>query len=248
MTGSAMKPHLTTSARPATKSARGSVSRASRSHSTPAGGWKAPTRFLPSAVLMPVLPPTAASTIASSVVGTCTTSHPAQPGRGDEPGEVGGRPPPTLDHGVGAGEAGLPEDAPEERGDLSGLGLLGVGHLGGVRLEALGQQRLAHAPRRSPRARGGWTTSDPLRPRRRPGRAARRADRCRRRRRRVAARRVIAWSPSRSMAPVAAPAARRSRPTTSAGLRPSVSTRRVATSLVQRVGARSSAGPATRGG
>ncbi len=69
MTGSAMNPHFTTSARPAMKSLRGNVSSVSRSHSTPTGGWNAPTRFLPSAVLIPVLPPTAASTIASSVVG-----------------------------------------------------------------------------------------------------------------------------------------------------------------------------------
>ena len=71
-----MKPHLTTSARPATKSLAGSVCSVSRSHSTPAGGWNAPTRFLPSAVLMPVLPPTAASTMPSSVVGICTTRTP----------------------------------------------------------------------------------------------------------------------------------------------------------------------------
>ena len=35
-----------------TSSGRGSVSKVVRSHSTPAGSWKAPTRFLPAAVLM----------------------------------------------------------------------------------------------------------------------------------------------------------------------------------------------------
>ena len=74
--GSRTSPHLTDSARPATRSLRGSVSSAVRSHSTPAGSWKAPTRFLPASVLMPVLPPTAASTMPSTVVGTCTTRTP----------------------------------------------------------------------------------------------------------------------------------------------------------------------------
>src|SRR6478609_10909004 len=71
-----MKPHFTTSPRPATSSARGSPRSVERSQSTPAGSWKEPTRFLPVRVLMPVLPPTAASTIPSRVVGTCTTRTP----------------------------------------------------------------------------------------------------------------------------------------------------------------------------
>ena len=86
----------------------------SRSQSTPAGSWKAPTRFLPAAVLIPVLPPTAASTIASSVVGTCTTRHAAQPGGGDEAAEVRGRSAAEGDHRVGAGEPGL-RPAPPSR-------------------------------------------------------------------------------------------------------------------------------------
>ena len=71
-----MNPVLRISAEPATSSARGSVRSVSRSTSTADGSWNAPTRFLPAAVLIPVLPPTAASTIASSVVGTCTTGTP----------------------------------------------------------------------------------------------------------------------------------------------------------------------------
>ena len=43
---------------------------------TPAGGWNEPTRFLPSLVFSPVFPPMAASTIASTVVGMCTTLTP----------------------------------------------------------------------------------------------------------------------------------------------------------------------------
>ena len=132
MTGSAMKPHLTTSARPATRSASGRVASTSTSQSTPAGGWKAPTRFLPSAVLMPVLPPTAASTMPSSVVGTWTTRTPAQPRRRDEAGEVGDRAAADPDDGIGAGEAGAAELRPERRRDLGRLGRLGIGHLGDV--------------------------------------------------------------------------------------------------------------------
>jgi hypothetical protein len=71
-----MNPVFTISALPATSSGAGSVSSTARSTSTADGSWNAPTRFLPAAVLMPVFPPTAASTIASSVVGTCTTRTP----------------------------------------------------------------------------------------------------------------------------------------------------------------------------
>ena len=109
--GSAMNPHLTTSASPATKSCCGSDSSAARSQSTPAGGWKAPTRFLPSAVLIPVLPPTAASTIAEQRRRHLHDADAAQPGRRDEPAEVGGRAAADADDGVGAREAGLAEDA-----------------------------------------------------------------------------------------------------------------------------------------
>src|SRR3546814_20981245 len=71
-----MKPHLITSPSPARTSSIGSPSSSDRSQSTPAGSWNAPTRFLPAPVLMPVLPPTAASTMARTVVGTCTTLTP----------------------------------------------------------------------------------------------------------------------------------------------------------------------------
>ena len=96
MAGSAMKPHLTTSPRPATSSSRGSDSSSDRSHSTPAGSWKAPTRFLPAPVLMPVLPPTAASTMASRVVGTCTTRTPRSQVAATKPPRSVVAPPPTV--------------------------------------------------------------------------------------------------------------------------------------------------------
>src|SRR6185503_19760147 len=93
--GSAMKPHLMTSAIPDTKSPGGNVCRVARSHRTPAGGWKAPTRFLPSAVLMPVLPPTAASTMPSRVVGTWTTLTPRSQVAARKPARSVTVPPPT---------------------------------------------------------------------------------------------------------------------------------------------------------
>ncbi len=91
-----MKPHLTTSARPLISSLRGSDSRVARSQSTPAGSWKAPTRFLPSWVFIPVLPPTAASTIASSVVGRCTTLTPRSHVAATNPPMSVVDPPPTV--------------------------------------------------------------------------------------------------------------------------------------------------------
>ena len=77
-----MKPHLTTSASPAIRSRAGSVSRKPTSATTARGWWNAPTRFLPAPRSTPVLPPTEASTIASSVVGTSAN------------GRRAGRPPP----------------------------------------------------------------------------------------------------------------------------------------------------------
>ena len=64
------------SAEPAMISSAGKVRRRSKSINTAEGSWKAPTRFLPAAVLIPVLPPTAASTIANKVVGTWMTLMP----------------------------------------------------------------------------------------------------------------------------------------------------------------------------
>src|SRR6266567_4426646 len=90
-----MKPHLTTSASPATRSTGGSVSSVDRSQRTPAGGWNAPTRFLPAAVLTPVLPPTAASTMPSRLVGSCTTRTPRSQQAATNPARSVAAPPPT---------------------------------------------------------------------------------------------------------------------------------------------------------
>ena len=72
---------LAHSARPARSSRIGRVDSVSASATVILGCQKAPARFLPrpppgSSRLTPVLPPIAASTIARSVVGTCTRSTP----------------------------------------------------------------------------------------------------------------------------------------------------------------------------
>ncbi len=75
-TTSPMSAYFATSPRPDRYSRSGRVASVVVSASTPAGWWNAPTRFLPSGRLTPVLPPIAASTIARSVVGACTTVTP----------------------------------------------------------------------------------------------------------------------------------------------------------------------------
>jgi hypothetical protein len=94
ISGSAMNPAFTISAKPARISFFGRASSNSRSHSTARGAWKAPTRFLPSAVLMPVFPPTAASTMPSTVVGTCTMSTPRNQVAATKPARSVVAPPP----------------------------------------------------------------------------------------------------------------------------------------------------------
>jgi hypothetical protein len=90
-----MKPVFTISALPAVISAVGRVSSRARSTSTADGSWNAPTRFLPAAVLIPVFPPTAASTMASRVVGTCTTRTPRIQVAATNPARSVAAPPPS---------------------------------------------------------------------------------------------------------------------------------------------------------
>ena len=92
----------------------GSVASTSRSQSTPAGSWKAPTRFLPSAVLIPVLPPTAASTIASSVVGTWTTATPRSQVAATKPARSVTVPAADATMASRAREPGLAHHAPQQ--------------------------------------------------------------------------------------------------------------------------------------
>ena len=127
---------------PATISLRGNVSSVARSTSTAGGSWNAPTRFLPASVLIPVLPPTAASTMASSVVGTCTTSTPRIQVAAAKPGEVGGRSAAEADDGVAAAEADAAQHLPAEADDRQLLAVLGVGDLDAMRVDALVRQVL----------------------------------------------------------------------------------------------------------
>mmetsp|Transcript_17002 Transcript_17002/g.57703 ORF Transcript_17002/g.57703 Transcript_17002/m.57703 type:complete len:212 (-) Transcript_17002:244-879(-) len=73
---SPMSPYLTTSERPDRSSRGGSVESAAMSATTASGWWKAPIMFLPRGWFTPVLPPTDESTMAMSVVGTCTKDTP----------------------------------------------------------------------------------------------------------------------------------------------------------------------------
>jgi hypothetical protein len=73
----------------------GSVASASRSQMTPEGCQNAPTRFLPSGRLTPVLPPIAASTMPSNVVETCTTGVPRCHTDAAKPATSVTMPPPT---------------------------------------------------------------------------------------------------------------------------------------------------------
>ena len=171
MAGSAMKPHLMTSASPATKSCEGRVSSVARSHSTPAGGWNAPDEVLALGGVDPGLAADRRVDHAEQRGRHVDDADAAQPGRGDEPGEVGRRvPPPDAHDRIAAGEPRLPEDTPEEGGDLRGLGLLGVRHLRGIRLEALGDAGPHGPPRRWRPGRAGGRRARAGRPRRRrPG-------------------------------------------------------------------------------
>ena len=63
---------------------------------TYAGCLNAPTRFFPAARFTPVLPPTEESTIANSVVGTCTTGMPRMYDAATKPARSPTTPPPKA--------------------------------------------------------------------------------------------------------------------------------------------------------
>ena len=215
-----MKPHLTTSPSPATSSSRGSEASSDRSQSTPAGSWNAPTRFLPAPVLMPVLPPTAASTIASRVVGTCTTRTPRSQVAATKPPRSVVAATADRDDGVGPGEARLAERLPAVGGDRRGLGPLALGQAEGEDVVVLDERvddRVGERPERA-----GVQDGHPLdrlaeQPREPAGQVVADHDVVRRRAADVQDRVVAHPSSSRISA------------ATSSGVRPSVSTTWVAT-------------------
>ena len=75
-TGSRMSPCLMISPNPSMNERFGSVRSVSMSLTTAVGWWNAPTRFFPAARSTATLPPIAASFIASTEVGTCTSGIP----------------------------------------------------------------------------------------------------------------------------------------------------------------------------
>ena len=78
----------------------------------------------------------------------------AQPGRGDEAGEVGDGAAADGDDGVGAGEVVLAQHLPAERGHLDVLAFFGVRDFGGQRGEAGGGQLLADGVAGEPQGPG----------------------------------------------------------------------------------------------
>ena len=124
---------------------------------------------------MPVLPPTAASTMPSSVVGTWTTRTPRSQVAATKPARSVIAPPPTPTTASVRVKPAWPSTAQQEGRDLGGLGRLGVGHLRDVASKPWPQGRRGR-PRRGRAARAGGRPR-PARRRRRAGPAARRAGR-----------------------------------------------------------------------
>ena len=91
---------LTTSAQPARTSDRNMVLSRRQSLTTSLGGWKAPTRFLPSGWFTPVLPPSALSTCATTVVGRWTSGRPRSSVAATNPARSPTTPPPRAKTGV----------------------------------------------------------------------------------------------------------------------------------------------------
>ena len=78
--------------------------------------------------------------------------HTSQPGRGDEPCEVGDCPPAETDHGVGSGEIALPHHAPTESRHFDPFGGLRIRNLRHQHLEPL-EEALPQTGGRGPEGR-----------------------------------------------------------------------------------------------
>ena len=136
-----MNPAFTTSAKPATSSLRDSVSSRSRSQTTARGAQNAPTRFLPSAVFTPVLPPTAASTMPSTVVGTCTTATPRSHVAATKPARSVTAPPPKPTTASVRVKSALPITCQQNAATSMRLPCFGVGDLGEQHLPVAAERR-----------------------------------------------------------------------------------------------------------
>ena len=102
----------------------------SRSTRTPAGGWNAPDEVLALGGVDAGLAADGGVHHAEQRGGHVDDLDAAQPGRGDEPGEVGDGSAADGDDGVGAGEVVLAQHLPAEGGDFDVLAFFGVGDLG----------------------------------------------------------------------------------------------------------------------
>ena len=153
--GSAMKPHLTTSASPLISSLRGSVSSVARSQSTPDGSWNAPTRFLPSLRVHPGLAarrPRRPSPAASS--GRARPCTPRSQVAATKPPMSVVAPPPTVTTASLRVKPVCAEHLPAERRHRRELRLLAVRDLDAVRVVPLaGQVRPGRLAGRGQRAR-----------------------------------------------------------------------------------------------
>ena len=96
---SSVRPYFATSASPERNSRSDRVRSVSTSATTSRGCENVPTRFLPSGRLTPVLPPIAASTCASSVVGTWMNGTPRMYVEATKPARSPTAPPPSATTG-----------------------------------------------------------------------------------------------------------------------------------------------------
>ena len=146
-----MKPHLTTSARPATRSA--ARQRGQRGQVAEHAGRRVERadQVLAGRGVDAGLAADRGVDHAEQRRRYLHHAYAAQPARGDEPGQVGHRAAADTDHRVGTGEPGRPERVPAPGRDLDRLARLGVGHLDRQRRDT--GVRAGIAKQRSPRWR-----------------------------------------------------------------------------------------------
>ena len=94
---------------------------------------------------MPVLPPTAASTMPASVVGTCTTRTPRSQAAATQPARSVVAPPPRPTIASERVKPAAPSASQQRAGDRQRLGLLAVGQLDGSGREPGATQVVAPA-------------------------------------------------------------------------------------------------------
>ena len=139
-----MNPHLTISAMPATRSGRGQRRQGVEVAEHAGRRVERADQVLALGGVDPGLPTDGGVDHREQRRRDLDDPDPAQPGRRDEPREVGHRAATDADDRVGPGEPGLPERAPELGGDDGALGLLRVRDHGEVRVEPGGARGVGH--------------------------------------------------------------------------------------------------------